>query len=303
MDTSTRRLRSFIELAEQLHFGRTAQHLFVTQQALSKQIATLEAEVGIELVSRTTRSVELTPAGEQFLRSCRRAIRELDEGVAAIREDPGILRLGMVMLGALELTEPILSEFRASRPASEIITRQFTFADPSAGLADRSSDIAIVRVPIDIGGLNMHRLFVEPVVVAVSSAHAIASMESVSVDDLANERITMSNASGHRYRRFWTLAKYRSAPMPTPVLSRSHAEQMGLVASGRALSITSAASARLTPHPGVSFVRIREVAGTRCVIAWRGEEDSPLIRDFIAGAKRVVAHEKELIRFIENPTL
>ena len=184
-----------MELAEQLHFGRTAEHLFITQQALSKQIATLEAEVGVTLVQRTTRSVALTPAGELFRDACRRSLRELDAGVEAIRGDPGILQLGLIVLGALELTDPLLAEFRRTRPASEIVTRQFTFADPSAGLADRSSDAAIVRLPIDVTGLRVQRLFVEPRVVAVPVGHALAGRPRVGVHELLDETITVSSAA------------------------------------------------------------------------------------------------------------
>ena len=135
-------------LAEHRHFGRAARQLFVSQQALSKQIATLEAEVGTVLVRRTTRAVELTSAGEVFLVACRDALRRLDAGVDAVRADPGILRLGLVVLGALELTEPLLAAFRQRRPSTEVVPRQFTFEDPSAGLADRFSDLAVVRLPI-----------------------------------------------------------------------------------------------------------------------------------------------------------
>lgn len=277
--------------------------MFVTQQALSKQIATLEAEVGVSLVHRTTRAVKLTPAGELFLEASRRALRELDAGVEAIRGDPGILRLGLIVLGGLELTEPILSEFRLTRPGSEIVTRQFTFADSSAGLADRSSDLAIVRLPIDVPGLRTQRLFVEPRVIAVPSDHPLAAQKSVSVHDVLDERITVSNAADQKYRRFWTLEKYRSSPMPTPILTRSHAEEMELVASGRAVSITSACAARLTPHPGVSFVQIRDIPGTECAIAWRADEWSTLVSDFVEGARRVLDRERELLHSIEAPAL
>lgn len=303
VDSTLRRLRAFVELAEQLHFGRTASHLFVTQQALSKQIATLEAEVGVALVQRTTRSVALTPAGELFRDACRRALRELDAGVEAIRGDPGILQLGLIVLGALELTEPLLSEFRHTRPGSEIVTRQFTFADPSAGLADGSSDVAVVRLPIDVPGLRVQRLFVEPRAVAVPTDHPLAAAPSVHVRQLLDETITVSSATDQRYRRFWTLAKYRTTPMPTPLVARSHAEEMELVASGRALSITSACTARLTPHAGVSIRPIVDIPGTECAIAWRGEATTTLISDFVDGARRVLERETTLLEAIEHPRL
>jgi len=299
---SIKRIRAFVVLAEELNFGRAASRLFVTQQALSKQIATLEAEVGVALVHRTTRSVALTPAGETFVEACRRGLAELDAGVDLIRGEPGILRLGLIVLGALELTDPILDEFRRARRGSEIVARQFPFADPSAGLADRSSDLAIVRLPIDVPDLRVQRLFAEPRVVAVPVGHPLAREEGVDVAAILAERITVSTAKDGRYRRFWTLEKYRTEPMPTPLVARSHAEELEFVAEGRALSITSACAARMTPRPDVVFVPIRDVPGTECAIAWRVDDETPLIRDFVDGARRVLRREPDLVRAIEHPS-
>lgn len=303
MDSTTRKLRAFVALAEHRNFGRAARQMFVTQQALSKQIATLETEVGVTLVRRTTRAVELTSAGELFLASCRRALHELDSGAAAVRSDPGILRLGLVVLGALELTDLILASYRQRRPGSEIVMRQFTFADPSAGLAERASDIAIVRLPMKEPGLRVHRLFEEQRVVALANDHPLAGRESVSVVDLLGERMTVSTAADESYRRFWTLADYRSEPMAAPIVTRTHAEELEVVASGRALSLTSACAARLTPHSGVSFVPIRDVPGTVCVLAWHADEETELVRDFVDSARQVIQREQELLGMIEHPAI
>ena len=73
------------------------------------------------------------------------------------------------------------------------------------------------------------------------------------------------------------------------------------MASGRALSITSACAARLTPHVGVTFVEIADIPGTECAIAWRAEETSTLITDFVEGARRVVERETALLQAIEHP--
>jgi len=106
VDSSTRRLRSFQVLADELNFSRAAQRLFLTQQALSKQIATLESELGVALVQRTSRTVTLTDAGERFLAACRDTLAVFDAGVADTRRIAGaapvVLRLGFFVLAALE---------------------------------------------------------------------------------------------------------------------------------------------------------------------------------------------------------
>lgn len=303
MDTSTRRLRAFVALTETRNFGRAARELFVSQQALSKQIATLEAEVGSPLVRRSTRVVELTAAGERFLTACREALGALDAGVDAVRSDPGIVRLGLVVLGALELTDPIRAAFADARPATEVVSRQYTFLDPSAGLADRSSDLAIVRLPITLDGMRSHALFAEPRAVALAVDHPLARQASVGVQDLLSERMTMSPATDPAYLRFWSLADFRAAPMPAPMPIRTHAEELEVVASGRAVSVTSACAARLTPHAGVRFVPIHDVPATVCGLAWRAEEETELIRDFVAAARLVVERERDLVHAIEHPAL
>lgn len=303
VDTTTRRLRAFVALAEQRNFGRAAREVFTSQQALSKQIATLEAEVGVPLVRRTTRTVELTPDGQLFLAACRESLGALDAGLEAIRSDPGIVRLGLVVLAALELTGPILAGFRNRHPATEVVSRQFTFLDPSAGLADRSSDLAIVRLPITVPDLRAQSLFVEPRVVAVAADHRLASQSSVEVADLLDERITVSTTTDPAYLRFWTLAHHRSTPMPTPIHIRTHAEELDVVASGRALSVTSACAARLTPHPGVRFVPLRHVPGTVCALAWRAAEETEMTRRFVDVARSVLDEQRALVQAIEHPDL
>src|SRR4030088_1556010 len=110
VDVQTRRLRYFVALAQELHFSRAAARLHIAQQALSKQIRELEENVGAQLLQRSTRKVELTPAGAAFLKAAHAALAAFDDGVQDARRlargDAGTLRLGYVVGGALELTRP-----------------------------------------------------------------------------------------------------------------------------------------------------------------------------------------------------
>ena len=106
VDVHTRKLRSFVAVAEELHFSRAAERLFIAQQALSRQIRDLEQEVGAQLFVRTTREVTLTPAGEAYLAGVRDALAVLDAAAAsAARLDrtlSGTLHLGYIAGAALE---------------------------------------------------------------------------------------------------------------------------------------------------------------------------------------------------------
>ena len=85
-DLGVGRLRSFVCLADELHFGRAAQRLYISQPALSQQIARLERDLGVRLFTRTGRAVRITPAGREFLAGAHRALDALSDAVAAARE-------------------------------------------------------------------------------------------------------------------------------------------------------------------------------------------------------------------------
>lgn len=124
-----RKLRYFAVLAEERNFTRAAARLFIAQQSLSRQIRDLEDEIGAVLLYRTTRSVELTPAGEAFLARVRSALASFDAGIEEARRHNagtvGRLRIGFGMGAALELTPHILEEFGKQFPGVDIEMREF----------------------------------------------------------------------------------------------------------------------------------------------------------------------------------
>lgn len=170
MDINLRRLRAYVVLAEELHFTRAATRPFVAQQSLSRQIAELERDLGTPLPHRTSRSVELTPAGEVFLAAARETLERFDQGVQQTRAAgsavPGVLRVGFIPGAALELTAPIMAEFGAAHPGVRIELHESGFADPSAGLRGADIDVAFIRLPSDTSNITTYRLFGEPCVAA-----------------------------------------------------------------------------------------------------------------------------------------
>ncbi len=139
MQLETRDLSSFAVLAEQLHFGRAAARLHVSQPALSKRIKSLEEKIGGPLLVRNRRGVTLTPAGAMFYKECRRVTHDLDLllklPAAATSGELGKLRLGVGMSTVLSLVPRALLKFREARPGVEI-----EVADMSTLRPDRSLD-------------------------------------------------------------------------------------------------------------------------------------------------------------------
>ncbi len=148
-----RQLRYFIAVAEELHFRRAAARLHISQPPLSQQIARLEEELGCRLLSRTRRRVELTPAGEAFLRDARATLEELDVAVATVRRietgQAGLLRVNFVGSALLSIVPGIIQRFRRGRPEVEIELRERSTLEQLRALNSGIIDVGLVRPPID----------------------------------------------------------------------------------------------------------------------------------------------------------
>ncbi|MFF9854238.1 LysR family transcriptional regulator [Streptomyces litmocidini] len=304
MDVNLRRLRSFVTVAEELHFTRAAARLFVAQQSLSKQIAQLEADLGTPLLQRTSRTVQLTPAGEAFLAATREALACFDQGVAEARRigqgGQATLRVGFIVGAALELTTLILSEFTSRNPGARVELHEFGFTDPSAGLASATTDVAFIRLPSSTNGFVTTPLFTERCVVGVSTAHPLSDRERVSVQDLLDETLAIGRTDDTVWRDFWTLANQRGRSTQRLVETHSQSEEVEVVAAGMACNITPAAAQRYSPHPGVRFIPIDDYPGSVVAVAHRSNPLNPLVIAFAAAAKAVRDREPQILQMIQN---
>ncbi|WP_394845389.1 LysR substrate-binding domain-containing protein [Pendulispora brunnea] len=305
MDLHTRKLRYFLTVADKLNFSRAAEHLKIAQQALSKQIAELEELVGVPLLRRTTRSVELTPAGRIFLESARQALEVLDAGAAAAEREAhgvtGTLHVGFVPGAALELTPAILDEYRGRHPNIALDLREYALEDPSAGLAEGWADVAFVRPPITLAQLDFEPLFTEPVVAAVAKTHPLACRASVRVCELLDGPIAVARSSDPAYRAQWSLSAFRNGAPCRIVDTSSQTEEIGMVAMGIACSVTPAAVVRFLPHTGVAYVPISDLPGSTVGIGRRRDRPNPLADHFVAAARVVRERERSVIEAIEHP--
>jgi DNA-binding transcriptional LysR family regulator len=292
MALEIRQLRYVVEVADRENFSRAAERLGVAQPALSQQILKVERDLGFDLFARHPRGASVTPAGEAFVADARAAVAAFDEAVdragRRARGETGRLTVGFTAAAGLELMPLILGAYSERYPDVYVRLRESTFSDPSAGLASGASDVAFVHPPLAVKGLWSEVLSVEPRLVALPERHALARRTSVSVREILDEPIVGFPSADEAADRFWLLADFRDG-RPAPVLARpeTHEEKLQIVASGRALSVVCAASARFYARPGVVFVPIVDVPPSEVVVAYRASAAERLVHNFVRLAAEV----------------
>jgi DNA-binding transcriptional LysR family regulator len=299
-------LRHFVAVAETLHFTRAAETLYVSQQGLSRSITELEHDVGVPLLNRTTRTVELTDAGKAFLRSAREALVVLDAGVAdahrAHSKMSGVLRIGFFAASALELTPLIISEFRSRHPSVSPRIESYDLTDPSCGLRSGETDVAFLRLPIDLTNLNTEVLFTEPLAIGMTSSHPLAAQESVRLSDLQDQVISAPRTDDARWRAFWTLRDLGIDDDRLPRISRDTAtmdEELDNVAAGVTLSVSVPSTDRFAHRASLVYRVLDEVPGSTLCVGWRGQP-TPLVQAFIAVSRKVRDERRDLVTRIES---
>jgi len=295
------RLRAFLAVAEEQSFTRAAARLHVAQQALSTTVRRLERELGARLFDRSTRAVHLTAAGLAMLDSARRALDELARGIGEARRidrrGRGTLAVGVMAGAALELTDPILAAFSRELPDTEVALDPHLYDDPSAGLRAGTSDVALLRPPLDERGLELRRLFAEPRVAALSARHPLARKSALSLRDLQATTVVRPASPDPVWNDFW------AAGCPQTIDARTLEATLEMISARRAVAISAAGWVRFYPRPGVRNLPVADLPPSEVALAWRRGETNPLVRRFVDVALATARANPTLLRAIEQPAL
>jgi DNA-binding transcriptional LysR family regulator len=195
-----RQIKTFIAVAEEGHFGRAAERLYIAQPALSSHVRRLERQLGAPLFDRSARPVRLTSAGEAFLEVARRVLRQVDEPTVATRRgeaaEAGGLGLGVHMPVAAPVLSVLLAHWSRLQPA---VRPRLTSGRPDE-LVDlvrrRELDVALVDDAVVDRGLNSTIVLENQLVVVLPTDHPLAREDSVAFDSLARERfVTVARRS------------------------------------------------------------------------------------------------------------
>jgi LysR family cyn operon transcriptional activator len=206
-----RTIRYLLAVAEHQSFTRAAEALYVSQPTLSQQIKLLEEALGVQLLDRSGRTVQLTDAGKVYLHHARRALAELDEGKRAVSEvedlSRGFLRIGMTPVTEY-LTTSLLDEFGARYPGIMVSAMEMSQDHIEAGVAENAIDvgIAFTHTPATdawSSKIEMHTLFMEPLSLAVGNPHALSGQQTpVGMDVFEREPLVMLNTDFALRRHF-----------------------------------------------------------------------------------------------------
>lgn len=292
MNLDLRHARAFVVLAEELHFGRAAGRLFMTQPALSRTIQQMEQAVGARVVDRTTRRVALTPSGEALLDSARAAVEAFDDFVSRSTSLKGrsdhTLRVAHQIGAALSLVPDIVRRFTADHPEIEVELREFDFSEPFAGIDTGSSDVAFIRLPLEHPGLRFEILEHEPRFVGLPADHRLAGRASISIEEILDEPILAAPKSAGPWRDYWLATEYRAGAAPNIVEEAANFDaELQAVAFGKAVTITSLAAKLYYARPGVVFVPLADAPPVEVALAWIGDPPSKVISAFVASASAV----------------
>lgn len=208
-----RDIEIFLTLADELHFGRTAERLHISPPRVSQSIAKQERRIGAPLFERTSRKVVLTPLGEQLRADLEAGYRRILDGVEAARDSArgarGTLTFGV--LGPMwQEISPVTALFRNRHPEAGLRMRDVAIHDPFRLLRERQVDVALLWLPVEEPDLAVGPvLFTEPIVLAVGRAHPLAGRPSVSLAELSAHTVL---PSGLPIPEYW-----ESAVCPVPV--------------------------------------------------------------------------------------
>jgi DNA-binding transcriptional LysR family regulator len=262
-----RQLRCLMAVADTLHFGRAAQKMGMLPASFGRQIRLLEESLGTRLLTRTTRHVALTEAGQDCLSAAREIVTRADALQASFRDrrqdGPTALRIGVIDSAAAGLMPQLLPHFRAAHPDIEIdLLEQKTIRLLPRLLSGRL-DVAIVRPPETRDPrLQFRKLFGETPVVAVPATHPLADRTELSVNDMADAPLIVPDRRSRPHSHDLTMMLFLDAGHAARVVQIAEEKQtiVSLVGSGVGLAIVPRWASRLAVS-GVRFVPLKTQAG------------------------------------------
>lgn len=285
-------LRCFVMVADELHFGRAARRLFMTQPPLSRQIQLLERSLGVTLLERSNRRVKLTIAGQHFLRDARHVLAYTEQAADSARRlergEVGQLLLGFTAVSSYRMIPGLLEYADNELPDVRVDLREMVSGAQIQALEANMLDIGFVRWSDSAAGFNYQLISQEPLLVVMANEHPLAAQARIAIADLDQQPFVMYSPDEGRYFHDCIAGLFAMAgvsPRYRYYLGQTHSI-LGLVRAGLGVAIVPAAARHL--HPGqLQFRRLHDADPVAQIyMASRLGNDNPAVAPFIrmAGA-------------------
>lgn len=286
-------VQTFLALAQELNFRRTAERLNLDQSALSRRIQKLEQSLGFRLLDRTTREVSLTQAGQQFYRDNAELLHSYDAAIQSARRvaegKSGLLRVAYMAFAATELMPQAMLRFRQAHPYIDVRLEYIHTQGQKIALANGNVDIGYMIGPFDHPDFTSLQLSSEPLYVVTPRSHPLLLRPKILPSDLADQAIILGNMrEWEEYR--WRLNDMFSGEgiaLNVTLEASNTLALNGLVAAGLGVTIY--------PESLIGFlgrnVEVRQIMApsfrSRTVLVWKRSNNSPQVQAFVQVAKQI----------------
>jgi DNA-binding transcriptional LysR family regulator len=289
-------IRCFVAVAEELHFGRAAERLNMTQPPLSRQLQILERILGVPLLERNSRSVRLTPAGASFLPEARRLLRLAESAALVARRvaqgKAGTIRLGFTAASAYGFLPDLVAVCQARLPQMDLSLHEMVSAAQFDALGAGEIDLGLLRPPVPVAGFDGIRVASEPLRLALPQRHPLVSRPTLTLADLTGQPFIMYAPYEARY--FYDLlvelfARAEFRPSIVQQLAQVHSI-VAMVQANVGVALVPEAAAKLR-FAGVVLreLDLPPIRKVELFMAWRRDNTNPLRAALLDVARGLVA--------------
>jgi DNA-binding transcriptional LysR family regulator len=282
-----RHLKYFVTVAEELHYGRAAKKLNIAQPPLSQQIMNLEEELGIKLIDRSRRSIQLTNAGSYFLKEARRVLLHVEQAaetaVRIYRGQAGRLMVGFVGSVIHTFLPEGLRLFRERFPDVELVLQEINTAEQIKALHASRIDVGFHYSDEPDSLLSSRTLTLAPLMAVLPKKHALANRKALHISELAREPFIANTRSTEPVVRDAFISMCHSAGFTPRITQEAGQVQtvLGLVASGLGACLLPDFIKNIR-RPGVQYIRLLGSPPTlKLAVVWRSDNSSALVDSFV----------------------
>lgn len=279
-------LRCFVAVAEELHFGRAAARLFMTQPPLSRQIQILEQILDVTLFDRNSRSVRLTAAGRVYYDDAVRLLRLADQAAESARRtargEAGQVSLGFTAVSGYQLMPELIAAAREHLPDIKVVLKEMVSVQQMKALETRVIDLGIMRAQFATKGVVFKSIVREPLLLAMPASHPLAKRRVIAEKDLDGLNFVMYSPDGGKYfhdRIAGLLASAGVQANYVQSIDQTHTI-VALVRAGIGVSIVPASAQELCLHDVIFRPIWSPEAHADVDLAWNEDQHDPAVETF-----------------------